>query len=76
MAKRIRKAPKKKNLARRAYAKLENKVMAAVGRKAVRHGARTAKVISQKAAKAALVAGTIAAAKVLLDEVRARRRPT
>jgi hypothetical protein len=76
MAKLIRKPAKKKNVARRAYTKLENKVMAAVGRKAVRQGARTAKVISRKAAKAALIAGTIAAAKVVLDEVRARRKPT
>ncbi len=67
MAKLTRKPAKKKNAVRRAYAKLENKLMAVAGRRAVRSTAR-------KAAKAALIAGSLAAAKVVLDEVRERRR--
>jgi len=65
---------KRRGAVRRAYAKLETKVMAAVGRRAVRGSKRTAKTITRKAAKAALVAGSLAAAKVVFDEVRARRK--
>ncbi len=61
---------------RKAYRKLENKVMAAAGRQAVKRAGRRAKAVGRKAAKAALVAGSLAAAKVVLDEVRERRART
>lgn len=76
MAKLRKKAVRKKGAVRRAYDRLETKVMASVGRRAVRGGKQTAKAITRKAAKAALIAGSLAAAKVVLDEVRARRKPS
>ncbi|HEY9383825.1 MAG TPA: hypothetical protein VIP80_09915 [Gemmatimonadales bacterium] len=74
MAKLTRKPAKRRNAVSKAYAKLENKVMAAAGRRAVRSTARKAKAITRKAAKAALIAGSLAAAKVVLDEVREQRQ--
>lgn len=64
----------KKRAIRRAYDKAETKVMAAVGRRALRVGKRRAKEVARKAAKAALIAGSLAAAKVVLDEVRQQRK--
>ena len=64
---------KKKSAVRRAYDKLETKVMAAAGRRAVRNKVGTVKQVSRKAAKAALAAGAMAAASVVLREVRKRR---
>lgn len=58
---------------RKAYRNLKNKVMAAAGKRAVKQAGRRAKTVGRKAAKAALVAGSLAAAKVVLDEVRERR---
>jgi hypothetical protein len=63
----------KKGAVRRAYDKLETKVMAAAGRRAVRSKVGTVKKVSRKAAKAALAAGALAAASVVLREVRKRR---
>ena len=74
MPRMLKKAVRKKGAVRKAYDKLETKLMAAVGRKAVRGAGRTAKAITRKAAKAAAIAGSLAAAKVVLDEVRARRK--
>ena len=65
---------KKKGPLGRAYRKAETKLMAAVGRRAVRSGRQRAKAIAGKAAKAALLAGSLAAAKVVLDEVRSQKR--
>jgi len=74
MAGLTRKPVRKQGAVRKAYAKLESKVMAAAGRRAVRGAARKVKGVARKAAKAALIAGSLAAAKVVLDEVRERRR--
>lgn len=64
-----------KAAARKAYDKLENKVMAAVGRKTVRTGVKRVKAVAKKAAKKALVAGGLAAAGVVAQELRRRRTP-
>jgi long-subunit acyl-CoA synthetase (AMP-forming) len=74
MARVTKRAIRKKGAVRRVYDKLETKVMAAVGRRTVRSGSKTAKTITRKAAKAAVIAGSLAAAKVVFDEVRERRK--
>jgi hypothetical protein len=58
----------------KAYAKAETRVMAAVGRKAVKMTMQEAKVVGRKAASAALKAGAVAAAGVVLREVRRPKR--
>jgi hypothetical protein len=75
----MKKASKKltkssKGRVRKAYDKVENKVMAAVGRKAVKMKLRSAKKVGRKAAGAALAAGAMAAAGVVLREMRKRKR--
>jgi hypothetical protein len=75
----MKKTPKKlskagKSRARKAYENIETKVMAAVGRTAVRSKVRAAKTVGKKAAKAAVTAGAMAAAGVLLREIRKRKR--
>jgi hypothetical protein len=62
-----------KGAARRAYDKVEAKVMAAVGRKTVQVKLSTAKKVGKKAAKAAAVAGAMAAAGVVLEEIRKKK---
>jgi len=64
-----------KNAARKAYDKLEAKVMAAVGRKAVRSKVKGVKAVAKRAAKKALIAGGLAAAGVVASELRRRRKP-
>ncbi|HEV8598741.1 MAG TPA: hypothetical protein VGQ69_05240 [Gemmatimonadales bacterium] len=77
MAKLTKKAVRKKRgRVRQTYDKLETKLMASVGRRAVRIGRTTAKEITRKALKAAALAASLAAAKVVLDEIRARRKRT
>jgi len=63
-----------KSRARKAYDSIETKVMAAVGRTAVRSKLRKAKTVGKKAAKAGLTAGAMAAAGVVLREIRKRKR--
>jgi hypothetical protein len=63
-----------KGAVRKAYDKVETKVMAAVGRKAVKVKVSEAKVVGRKAARAALTAGAMAAAGVVLREMRKPRR--
>jgi hypothetical protein len=74
MAGLTRKGRRKKGVLRRTYEVAESKVMAAVGRRALRTGTSTVKKVTRRAVKAALLAGSLAAAKVVLDEVRERRR--
>jgi hypothetical protein len=75
MAKLVRKARRKKaGPIRKAYQKIEARVMAAVGRVAVKGSSRRAKEITRKAAKAAALAASLAAAKVVLDEIRKQRQ--
>ena len=70
--KKVSKKAKKarKGAVRSAYDKIETKVMAAVGRKAVRTKLSAAKTVGRKAAGAALTAGAMAAAGVVLREIR------
>jgi hypothetical protein len=64
----------KKGRVRKAYDKVETRLMAAVGRKAVQGKLRAAKKVGRKAAGAALTAGAMAAAGVVLREMRKRKR--
>ncbi|HEY7682496.1 MAG TPA: hypothetical protein VH879_07610 [Gemmatimonadales bacterium] len=61
---------------RKAYEKVETRVMAATGRKVVRGKVRTVANVSRKAAKAGLVAGAVSAAGVVVREIRKRRSPS
>ncbi len=75
MGKITRKLAKRgKAAARKAYDKLESKVMAAVGRKAVRSKVKGAKEVAKRAARKALIAGGLAAAGVVAKEIRNRRK--
>jgi hypothetical protein len=73
MTKRL--ARRGKNAARKAYDKLESKVMAALGRKAVRSKVKGVKAVAKRAAKKALIAGGLAAAGVVASELRRRKKP-
>ncbi len=64
-----------KSAARKGYEKVESNVMAAVGRKTVKGKVKNAKLVAGRAAKSALIAGGVAAAGVLVSEVRKRRKP-
>ena len=79
MGKRIKKLAKSgRAAARKAYDRLEAKVMETVGRRAVKsklRGAKTvAKNVAKRAAKQALIAGGMAAAGVVVKEIRKRKR--
>jgi hypothetical protein len=63
-----------KGAVRKAYDKVETRVMAAVGRKAVKVKLSHAKAVGRKAAGAALTAGAMAAAGVVLREMRKPKR--
>lgn len=67
-------AKKGKRSVRKVYEKVETEVMAAVGRKAVRGKANAAVKAGREIAKSALTAGAIAAAGVVVREVRKRRK--
>jgi hypothetical protein len=58
---------------RKAYKKVETKVLVAEGRKSVRRKAGTVTKVSKKAAKTGLIAGAIVAAGVVVREIRKRR---
>ena len=64
---------KTKKAAKAAYEKVETKVLVAEGRKSVKQKARTAVKVSKKALKAGMVAGAMAAASVVVREIRKRR---
>ena len=75
MTKASRKSSKaRKGRVRKAYDKVESKLMAAVGRKAVKGKLKAAKTVGRKAARAALTAGAMAAAGVVLREIRKGKR--
>lgn len=65
---------KGKDAARKAFQKVETRVLVAEGRKAVREKTHTVAKVSRKAAKAGLLAGAMAAAGVVLREIKKRRR--
>jgi hypothetical protein len=64
-----------KSVARAGYEKAETRVMAAVGRRTAKRTVERAKVIAGHAAKDALIAGSVAAASVVVSELRKRHRP-
>jgi hypothetical protein len=59
--------------ARKAYEKVETKFLVAQGRKAVRDKARNVSRVTKKAAKRGLMIGGLAAAAVVLREIRKSR---
>ncbi len=67
-------AAKARKAAGKAYQKLETKVLAAEGKRSVRSKLRIAGKVGKEAAKTGLIVGAIAAAKVVVDEVRRRKR--
>jgi hypothetical protein len=62
------------DVARKAYDKVETRILVAEGRKAVRGKARTVAKVSKKAVKTGLLVGALAAAKVVVQEIRKRRK--
>lgn len=62
-----------RDAARRVYKKGETKVLAAVGRQAVKQQARSARLIGKKAVKTGLIVGALAAAEVVVRAVTNRR---
>lgn len=62
-----------KSATRKAYDSAEKSVMAAVGRKTVKNRVKTVKTVASRAGKSALVAGGLAAAGVVVSEIRKRR---
>jgi hypothetical protein len=74
MKKTSKKSKAAKGRVRKAYDKVETRLMAAVGRKAVKGKLKAVKTVGRKAARAALTAGAMAAAGVVLREVRKRKR--
>jgi CO dehydrogenase/acetyl-CoA synthase epsilon subunit len=68
-------AAKGAETARKAYEKLETRILVAEGRKAVRGKAQTVAKVSRKATRAGLIVGALAAAGVVAHEVRRRRKP-
>lgn len=55
--------------------RVEEKVLAAVGRKALRDKARAVARVGKKAAKVGLITGAVAAAVVIRREIRKARKP-
>ncbi len=60
---------------REAYDKAESKVMAAVGRNTVKRKMKRVKTVAARAGTSALIAGGLAAAGVVVSEIRKRRKP-
>ena len=58
---------------RKAYEKVETRVMAAAGRRAVRKKTEAVAEVGKKAAKAGLVVGAVAATAVAAREIVKRR---
>jgi hypothetical protein len=67
-------ATKGAEAARKAYKKVETRILVAQGRKAVREKVETVSKVSRKAAKTGLIMGAMAAAGVLVREIGKRRR--
>jgi hypothetical protein len=67
-------AGKTAETARTAFDKLETRVLVAEGRKSFRRKAQTVAKVSKKAARAAAIAGVVAAASVVVREVKKRKK--
>ena len=63
-----------KQAARKAYQKVETRILVAEGKKAVRGKVRTVKRVTRKAVRTGLITGAIAAASVVVREVRKRKK--
>jgi hypothetical protein len=63
----------RKGVARRAYEKLETRILVAQGRKVVRAKAAKVGKVTRKAVKTALITGGIAAAGVVVRAIRKQR---
>lgn len=64
---------KGRDAAEKAYRKVETKVLVAEGRKSVRAKVRTVGKVSKKAAKTGMIVGALAAAGVVVHEIRKRK---
>jgi hypothetical protein len=65
---------KGRDAGRKAYEKIETRILVAEGRKAVREKAHTVAKVSRKAARTGLLVGAMTAAGVVLREIKKRRR--
>jgi ABC-type phosphate transport system permease subunit len=63
-----------KRAARRAYKKVEERVLVAQGRKAVRTKVETIRKVTRKAVKTGILTGSLAALGVVVGAVRKARR--
>ena len=59
---------------RKAYQKVETRVLVAEGKKAVRRKVTTVKKVTRKAIKTGILTGALAAAGVVAREIRKRRK--
>lgn len=64
---------RRKGVVRKAYEKLETRILVAQGRKTVRAKADKVAKVTRKAVKTGLITGGIAAATVVVRAVRKRR---
>jgi len=69
-----KRARRRKSVVRRAFEKLETRVLVAQGRKAVRAKTERVAKLTRKAVKTGLITGGIAAAGVVLRALRKPRR--
>ena len=65
---------RRKGVAQRAYEKVENRVLVAQGRKAVKGKIETVRKVTRKAVKTGIVTGSLAALGVVIGAVRKARR--
>lgn len=66
-------ARKTKAAAKKAYEKVETKILVAEGRKSVQRKARAVSKVSKKAVKTGALVGAVVAAAVVVREIRKRR---
>jgi len=68
-------AKRAKSAAKEAYDTVESKMMAAVGRNTVKRKVTGVKRVAARAGTSALIAGSLAAAGVVVSEFRKHRKP-
>ncbi len=67
-------AAKGREAARKAYEKVETRILVAEGRKAVDRKVQTTRRVGKKAIRTGLIVGALAAANVVVREIRKRRQ--
>lgn len=67
-------AQRGRDAARKVYKKGETRVLAAVGRQAVKQQARTVSTVGKRAVKTGLIVGALAAAEVVVHAMTRRAR--